>query len=229
MTSISSRQNRADNPLVVPRQDRLDYRGFVDEQTALPDSDTLWGGGCESLQRTAHGFPARFGSAFAHQIATPKKERLDPREAPFSAFVFCDDPNDDNAFGHVVGKWRDAPKLDDILVSTNDVADNGSDYDYGNVTVVPLGYFPAHWGDGIRFATLWFGPDEIPTVEQKPKPRQAIAAELRDAVDAALDVIQAMSKAIRDLGPGHPVIERRCRREITHQHQVIEQIRRLLP
>jgi len=230
MTGFGPHQNKADNPFMVPRQDRLDYRGFIQEQMQLSNTDTTWAAACETLQRTAHGFPARFGSAFAHQIATPAAERIDPREAPFSAFIFVDDPEDSNKDGHVVGKWHDAADVADIVVVSNDVGDDKLSYDPGNVTTVSLGFFPEHWGDTVQYATLWFGPQHIATVDGPPEPtaKQAIKDELHDAIDSAQEVIEMMEKAIHDLGDDHPIAERRCRREISHQRRVIDNLKRLL-
>src|SRR5689334_2269517 len=89
MTSISSLQTNNDNPLLrVPREHKLEFKDFMDRQMKLPESDTRWRGMCESLQRQAHGFDAAFGSAYAHMVAVPKSERMDPREAPRTAFIF---------------------------------------------------------------------------------------------------------------------------------------------
>ncbi len=169
--SVSSMQTGKDSPTVrVPKEHRLDWREFMQDQIQLPEGDERWQGMCESLQRQAHGKPARFASAYAHMVATPDSERMDPREAPVSAFIFIDDLNDNKPFGHVVGKWNKGDgSLGGIPVVTNDVNDSKSGYDPGNVTICPFGWFPAERGIGIKFATLWFGGDDVPEVQQTSK------------------------------------------------------------
>lgn len=228
--SFASKQGRADSPLVVQKDHRLDYRAFINDARALPEGDETWGAMCESLQRQAHGFAAKFGSALAHQIATPKSERIDPREAPFSAFIFVDDPSDSNPFGHIVGKWGDAKAIADIPVSTNDVSDNEAVYDYGNVTVVPLGWFPGHWGDAVQFATLWYGDTSIPLKDPKPSAAEDTEAWVRRAIARAQEVVELMRKALQDNdGRQHPKHEAACKREIAHQKRLVAELRRLLP
>lgn len=228
--SISQRQSRRDSPLVrVPKEHRKDWRGFMNDQIQLSESDTRWQGMCESLQRQAHGFSARFASAYAHMVATPKSERIDPRDAPRTSFIFVDDPRDYNAFGHVVGKWEDAIDLADILVVTNDVNDAESGYDGGNVTVVPLGWFPKYWGDQIQFATTWFGSQEIPQVEPQTGPEDT-ERWIKESIAAAEAVVDLMAKALKDndetKDPRH---EKGIRREIATQRQIIRDLRKLLP
>lgn len=229
--SISQHQSVRDNPhLRVPKEHRQDWRGFMTTQIRLSESDTRWKGMCESLQRQAHGFAAAFASAYAHMVATPLKERVDPREAPISAFVFVDDPNDSNPFGHIVGKWGHGDgTLNDIPVVTNDVNDTKTNYDAGNVTVCPLGWFPNHWGDGVKFATTWFGGTEIPTYE--PESAEEDTAEwVKVAIERARAVIEMMRKALRDNDEStHPRHERALNREIADQQQIIADLRGLLP
>lgn len=218
----------------MPLDDRKAWREFVKAQIALPETDQRWKGMCESLQRQSHGFPARFSSAYAHMIATPKSERLDPRDAPPGAFVFVDDVTDSNRFGHIIGKWAMGPgALEDIPVFTNDVNDAHTGYDAGNVTVCKLGWFPRNWGDSIQFATLWFGNDEIPTVEKRtPNERQRIktAPEIRQAIANAREVIEWMVKARQDNdGKSFPKIEAAITREIKAQKKTIERLQKLLP
>lgn len=230
--SISSKQTKADNPLIrVPKEHRLSWRDFMSKQMTLPESDTRWGAMCEGLQRSAHGFEAAFASAFAHEIATPKSERLDPREAPISSFIFVDDPNDSNPYGHVVGKWGDggSGKLEDIPVATNDVADNKADYDYGNVTVVRLGWFPQHWGDRVQFATLWCGGDEIPSYTPQTG-KEDTARWVKTAIVRAEAVVELMRKARQDNDQKiHPAHERAIQREIDEQNKIVHSLRQLLP
>lgn len=229
--SIAQHQNKRDNPLVrVPKEHRRDWRDFMSLQINLPESDTRWQGYCESLQRQAHGFDARFASAYAHMVATPLNERMDPRDAPISAFIFADDPNDENAWGHIVGKWGHGHgPLDDIRVVTNDVNDRETGYDPGNVTVVPLGWFPRYWGDSIRFATMWFGGDEIPQVEA-PTAKEDTEVWVRKAIEKAQEVIEWMKKALKDNdGKEHPRHERALKREINDQREIIESLRSMLP
>lgn len=231
--SISNNQTRRDNPLLrVPADHRQSWRDFMNTQMKLPESDTRWRGMCESLQRQAHGFPARFGSAFAHMIATPKSERLDPRDAPTGAFIFVDDPRDSNAFGHIVGKWAHNDDVEQTLVVSNDVSDNEAGYDPGNITVVPLGWFPRFWGDSIQFATLWFGGDSVPTV---PVPQPETGPEdtsvwVQKAIDNAQEVVDMMQKARKDNdGAKHPRHERAILREIADQRDIIASLKSLLP
>ena len=229
--SISQHQTGRDNPLLrVPKDHRLEYRDFISTQMKLPETDTRWKSMCESLQRQAHGFDAAFASAFAHMIATPKNERLDPREAPLTAFIFVDDPNDSNPYGHVVGKWgKGDGSLESIPVATNDVSDNEAGYDPGNVTVVPLGWFPAHWGDSIQFATTWFGGTEIPTIEPQTGP-QDTERWVKAAITRAEAVVELMVKARQDNdGTIHPRHEKAITREIQDQRQIIADLRKLLP
>lgn len=231
--SISSKQSGKDVPdKVMPLADRQDWRSFMQAQIDLPESDQRWKGMCESLQRQSHSFPARFASAYAHMIATPKKERLDVREAPVGAFIFVDDPRDSNAYGHIVGKWSYSDDAESIRVVSNDVNDTKSGYDPGNVTVCPLGWFPRFWGDSIRFATVWFGGDRIDT-KLRPAaqpPRVKTAAEVRRAIDAALEVIEWMQKAAKDNdGKQHPAHEKAIRREIADQRKTINRLKKLLP
>ena len=229
--SVSQRQSGKDNPLLrVPKEHRQDWRAFMAAQMTLSESDTRWRGMCESLQRQAHGFAAAFASAFAHQIATPLSERIDPREAPVSAFIFVDDPNDSNAYGHIVGKWgKGDGTLEGIPVVTNDVSDNEAGYDAGNITVCPLGWFPTHWGDSIQFATTWFGGTEIPTVEPQTGP-QDTERWVRAAIERAQAVVELMVKARQDndgkLNPRH---EQAITREIQDQRRIIASLRALLP
>lgn len=229
--SISSQQFGKDNPaLRVPKAHRVDYREFMNVQMRLPEADQTWKGMCESLQRQAHGFEAAFASAFAHMVATPKSERLNPLEAPLTSFIFVDDVNDSNKFGHVVGKWGHAGTLETILVVTNDVDDDESFYDPGNVTVVPLGWFPRHWGDSIQFATLWFGGDEIPNFPAGEGGRVDTEVWVSQAIERAQAVIQLMNKALRDNDeskfPGH---ERAIQREISDQKRIVKDLQSLLP
>jgi len=235
--SISQRQTGQDSPLQhVPRDHRQEWKAFMHDQMSLPESDIRWKAKCEALQRSgheaasppgSHDFDPAFMSAFAHMIATPKSERIDPREAPISAFIFVDDPNDSNPFGHVVGKWDHAKVLEEIPVVTNDVSDNEAGYDAGNVTVVPLGWFPPHWGDAIQFATLWFGAHEIPTVVS---PKQDTAKWIEQSIVRAEGVVELMKKALRDNdGKQHPRHERAIQREIADQRKVIADLRSLLP
>lgn len=229
--SISQRQSGKDTPLLrVPKDHRQDWREFMQAQINLPESDTRWRAMCESLQRQAHRFPARFASAYAHMIATPASERMDPREAPRSSFIFVDDLNDSNAFGHIVGKWGMGPgALEDIPVVTNDVNDSESGYDAGNVTVVPLGWFPKYWGDQIQFATMWFGPQEIPHVTPQTGPEDT-ERWVKASIDAAQEVIELMQKAARDNDEiKHPRHEVAIRREIQDQREIIQSLRKLLP
>lgn len=233
--SISQNQSGKDSPLVVPQSVRSDWRSFMTDQMHLPESDTRWGGMCESLQRSAHAFPGMFASAYAHMVATPVSERIHPLDAPDSAFIFVDDPNDSNRYGHIVGKWGDAKtpgQQDTIPVVTNDVNDTKVSYDYGNVTVCPLGWFPAHWGDAVQFATLWFGPKEIETVAPQPPETGAQDTErwVKAAIDRAEHVIDMMHRAAKDNdGKAHPNHEKAIRREIADQRQIIQDLRKLLP
>lgn len=234
MTSISSLQSSNDNPLLrVPRDHKLEFKDFMSRQMKLPESDTRWRAMCESIQRQAHGFDAAFGSAYAHMVATPKSERMDPREAPRTAFIFVDDPNDSNRYGHVVGKWDvGTGSLEGIPVVTNDVSDSEGGYDPGNVTVVPLGWFPRHWGDAIQFATTWFGGDEIPTFTPAPPEsgKEDTAEWVQVAIERARVVKEMMRKAIRDNNDiTHPAHERALRRELAHQQSVIDSLKQLLP
>lgn len=228
--SISERQTRRDSPLVrVPKEHRKDWREFMQAQMNLPDADTRWRGMCESLQRQAHEFPARFASAYAHMIATPLSERMDPMDAPRTAFIFVDDPKDSNAFGHIVGKWDMADTVAEIPVVTNDVNDSETGYDGGNVTVVPLGWFPRYWGDQIQFATMWFGGDEIPQVKEPTGPEDT-ERWIKESIEAAQAVIEVMRKAARDNDEAkHPRHEKAIRREIEDQRQIIRDLRKLLP
>lgn len=229
--SISQRQTGRDNPLLrVPQEHRQDWRAFLGDQMKLPESDTRWRAMCESLQRQAHGFDAAFASAYAHQIATPLSERIDPREAPLTAFIFVDDPNDSNAFGHVVGKWGHGDgTLENIPVATNDVSDNKAGYDPGNVTVCPLGWFPAHGWGSIQFATLWFGGTEIPTIEPQTGP-QDTERWVKVAIARAEAVVELMVKARQDNdGKVHPRHEQAITREIQDQRQIIASLQALLP
>lgn len=229
--SISQRQSGRDTPLIrVPKDHRQDWREFMQEQMDLPETDVRWKGMCESLQRQAHEFPARFSSAYAHQIATPLSERMDPREAPISAFIFVDDPRDANAFGHIVGKWGAGDgSLESIPVVTNDVSDSEGGYDGGNVTVCPLGWFPRNWGDQIQFATTWFGGDEIPTVTPPTGPEDT-ERWVRESIDAAKEVRRLMHKALRDNDESkHPRHEKAIQRELDAQTKIIQDLRALLP
>lgn len=233
--SISQKQSGKDSLLNldlirVPKDHRQNWRDFMMSQVGLPESDTRWQGMCESLQRQAHGFDARFSSAYAHMIATPRSEQLDPREAPRSAFIFVDDLRDSNAFGHVVGKWGWGDgSLEDIRVVTNDVNDAETTYDPGNVTVVPLGWFPQHWGDSIKFATLWFGPAQVPTIDLESGPEDT-EKWVRASIEAAKEVLELMEKALRDnADERHPRHERAIRREIQAQKDNIKDLKGLLP
>lgn len=232
--SISQRQTKRDRPTIaVPKEHRQDWREFMRAQMALPESDVRWKGMCESLQRQAHGKPAKFASAYAHMIATPKSERIDPREAPRTAFIFVDDLRDSNAFGHVVGKWDMGPgPLNDIPVVTNDVSDNKAAYDGGNVTVCKLGWFPANWGDTIQFATLWFGGDNVPTIKPQT-PKEDTERWVKAAIESAQEVIEMMRKARKDIRPAHTAAavrhEKAIQREIEDQRKNIRDLRRLLP
>ena len=230
MKSISSRQVAADTPLLrVPKSHRKPWREFMTEQMDLPESDQRWGGMCESLQRQAHGFEAAFASAFAHMIATPMSERIHPLDAPVSSFIFVDDPNDSNKFGHVVGKWAHDSVLENIPVVTNDVTDGETGYDPGNVTIVPLGWFPRHWGDAIQFATTWFGGTEIPTFTPGEAQRGTEAWVLK-AIERAQAVVRLMNKALTENDEAkHPRHERAILREIEDQKQIIEDLKSLLP
>lgn len=196
----------------------------------LPEGDTRWRGMCESLQRQAHGFAAAFSSAFAHMVATPPAERIDPREAPISAFIFVDDPADSNAFGHIVGKWGHGDgTLAGIPVVSNDVNDQKTSYDPGNVTVCPLGWFPTHWGDGIKYATTWFGGTEIPTYEPETA-QEDTAAWVEKAIARAEAVVELMRKARRDNDENkHPRHERAIQREIDAQRKIVHDLRALRP
>ena len=229
--SISSQQFGKDTPLVrVPKSHRVDWRAFMRQQFALPESDQRWKGMCESLQRQAHEFDAAFASAFAHMVATPKNERMDPREAPISSFIFVDDLADSNRFGHIVGKWSFGNgSLESILVVTNDVTDDEAGYDPGNVTIVPLGWFEKNWGDSVQFATTWFGGTEIPTFV--PGEAETDTEEwVLVAIERAKAVVEMMNKALRDNDESkHPNHERAIKREIADQRQIIEDLKRLLP
>lgn len=231
--SIANQQTNRDNPLLrVPKEHRVDWREFMRAQMSLSEGDQRWQGMCESLQRQAHGFQARFASAYAHMIATPKSERIDPRDAPVGAFIFVDDAGDSNAYGHIVGKWGHNDDLNKIPVVTNDVTDNESGYDPGNITVVPLGWFPLYWGDSIEFATLWFGPDRIPTepVVKPETPKEDTEEWIRNAIAAAREVIEMMKKARRDNDEDkHPRHERAITREIKDQQEIIALLQKLLP
>ena len=229
--SIAQKQTGLDSPLVrVPKEHRQDWREFMNAQISLPEADTKWKGMCESLQRQAHDFPARFASAFAHMIATPKSERMDPRDAPLTSFIFVDDPNDSNAYGHIVGKWGMGDgSLDGIPVITNDVNDSETDYDGGNVTVCPLGWFPKHWGDQIQFATMWFGQNEIPNVVPQTGPEDT-ERWIKESIEAARATRNLMRKALRDNDESkHPRHERVIQREIDAQTKIIQDLRELLP
>ncbi len=230
--SISQHQSGRDNPLIrVPKEHRVDWRTFMDAQIKLPETDTRWRGMCESLQRQAHGFAAAFSSAYAHMIATPLKERLDPREAPISSFIFVDDPNDSNAYGHVVGKWaHGGGSLEGVLVLTNDVNDTLVSYDPGNVTVASLGWFPEHWGDSIQFATTWFGGTEIPTVEKTETAAEDTAVWINQSISRAEAVVELMKKARKDNDETkHPRHEKAIQREIAAQNDIIYSLKALLP
>lgn len=225
--STKIQQDRRDSPFQrVQKDQRQDYRAFINAQVGLPDHDQRWRAMCESLQRQAHGFVARFASAYAHQVATPPSERIDVREAPNTAFVFVDDPADSNKWGHVVGKWG-KDEAGNILVSTND-ADGP-----GVISIKRLDWFEPNWGDRVQFATLWFGPDTIPLApppEPKPTAKQTTEAQLRSAIDNALEVIELMRKALRDNKEAkHPAHEKAIKREIADQQETIENLRRLLP
>lgn len=232
--SISEVQSRRDTPFIrVPRDHRKDFREFMQTQMALPETDVRWKGMCESLQRQAHNKPAKFASAYAHMIATPLKERMDPLEAPRTAFIFVDDPRDANAFGHVVGKWDMGPgSLNDIPVVTNDVSDTKAGYDPGNVTVCKLGWFPSNWGDSIQFATLWFGGDDVPTVDPQT-PAEDTEKWVQAAIDNCEDTIELMQKALRDVRPTSSAAAARharaIHREIADQRQNIRDLKQLLP
>lgn len=229
--SIASKQSGKDTPLLrVPKDVRLDYKTFMRVQMELPETDTRWQGMCESLQRQGHGKPARFASAYAHQVATPLSERMDPREAPVTSFVLIDDPNDSNRWGHVAGKWGMGDgTLNGIPVVTNDVSDNEAGYDAGNVTVCPLGWFAENWGDSVQFATTWFGGDDIPTYV--PETGKDDTEEfVKASIEAAKVVIEYMHKALRDNNQKeHPAHERALQREIVDQKKIIESLRELLP
>lgn len=229
--SISQKQSGKDDPKVrIPKDHRKSFRDFMRDQMQLSESDTRWSGMCESLQRQGHGKPARFASAYAHMVATPRSERMDPRDAPNSAFIFVDDLNDSNPWGHIVGKWGSGDgDLDSIPVVTNDVNDSESGYDAGNVTVVPLGWFPKYWGDTIKFATLWFGGDDIPIYEVGSGPEDT-EKWVKEAIDRARGVIEMMKKALRDNNEeNYPRHERALLREIADQKAIIEDLKGLLP
>lgn len=232
--TVSSKQTGVDTPaLRVPREHRQSWRGFMQKQMDLPETDTRWEAMCESLQRQGHGFEAAFSSALAHQIATPKSERIDPREAPISSFIFVDDPSDSNRYGHIVGKWAMGPgSLEAIPVVTNDVSDSGGGYDPGNVTIVQLGWFPRYWGDAIQFATTWFGGTEIPTFVPSPKQSgpEDTAEFIKVAIERAQAVVELMRKARRDNDDNaHPAHERAIQREIDAQKKIVADLRKLLP
>lgn len=227
-------QNRKDTPLLhMPLNDRQDWRAFYETQFARPVTDDTWGAMCEGLWRSGHGFPATFGSAIAHQLATPKSERLDIREAPIGSAVFYDDPRDSNPFGHITGLWaRKSPT--DIDVATNDVR-NGS-YEYGSVSVVPHTWFKANWGDDLQFATLWCGPYKVEVVGGKvvpPKPptgRQDTAALVHRAINNAEQVVDLVKKAIKDNdGKIRHQHEVRLHQELRDQQQNLRDLRHLLP
>ena len=229
--SISAQQSKRDNPLLrVPKEHRQDWKSFMRTQMQLSESDERWRAMCESLQRQAHGFQAAFASAYAHQIATPLSERMDPREAPISAFIFADDENDSNRWGHVVGKWGMGDgSLEGIPVVSNDVNDAKTSWDPGNVTIVNLGWFPRYWGDSIKFATTWFGGTEIPTYEPQSG-KEDTAEWVKVAIERARAVIEMMRKAKRDNNEDkHPAHERAIEREIADQQEIIASLRKLLP
>jgi hypothetical protein len=229
--SISQTQSGVDKPdICVPKEHRLSWRGFMRSQMALPESDVRWKAMCEALQRSAHGFQPSFSSAAAHMIATPKSERMDPREAPATSFIFVDDIHDSNFFGHIVGKWGMGDgTLENIPVVTNDVNDDRSAYDAGNVTIVPLGWFPANWGDSIQFATTWFGGTEIPTfVPQSGK--DDTEEWIKVSIERAKAVLEMMRRARHDNDEAKfPRHEKAIQREIDAQLDIIKSLRELLP
>lgn len=229
---FAEKQSGKDGPLRTTTEARTSFKDFMRRQMALSESNETWKGMCESLQRQSHGFAARFASAYAHQVATPRSERLSIKEAPVGAFIFVDDPNDSNRFGHIVGKWAQGETEADTPVVTNDVTDSQSGYDPGNVTVCPLGWFPTHWGDNIRFATVWFGSDSIPLKDDKPP--ESAQQDTRDWIKRSIEraelVIELMKKAIKDNdGRKHPKHEAALKREVEDQRKIIADLKRLLP
>lgn len=229
---FGSKQTGKDSPLKLTNEARLGFKEFMRDQMSLSEGDERWRGMCESLQRQSHGFPARFASAYAHMVATPRSERLDVREAPVGAFVFVDDVNDSNRFGHIVGKWRQDNTVSDTLVVTNDVADNEGGYDPGNVTVCQLSWFQRNWGDSVQFATVWFGDDTIALKDDRPPEtaEEDTKGWVERSIARAEGVIELMKKAVADNdGKEHPNHEAALKREIADQRRIIADLKKLLP
>lgn len=229
-TSFASKQTSRDQQLITDRDDRMDYRSFMKAQFHLSEDDITWGGACESLWRQANGFAATFGSAAAHRAATPMKHRFDPRDAGIGFAVMVDDLNDDNTNGHIVGKWSDADKIEDIICASNDVADGGTGFDFGNVTTINLGWFPKNWGDQIWFATDWCGDDQIVGSHVPQTGRENIETQIRNAITRCRQTLEWLERAKRD-NPDreHPKIEQTLREEVAYQNRQINRLKRLLP
>lgn len=124
-------------------------------------------GQCLKVCRSARNLPARYSSALAAQVATPKTKRVyEISNIKPGMVMFFDDPNDDNPYGHIVTVYAVAPiikSLDDILVWTNSVQANV-------LTKVRASYFKQHWGDQFQFAATWLNGFDLlmPTAPKPP-------------------------------------------------------------
>lgn len=107
-----------------------------------------WYQQCLRLTRTARNIDALYPTAISAQHATPEKYRVYRKiNVKRGMVAFFDDPNDSNPFGHVAtvqGRHPDGS----LYCWSNDIIP-------GKVSLVPLNFFPAHWGDNFQFAATW--------------------------------------------------------------------------
>lgn len=148
-----------------------------------------WRGLCLKLQRQARGLPAVYPSALAAAEATPKSERVTSLQDLRRGMVaYCDDPNDDNPYGHVffiIGK----DNKDQMLTWSNDVRV------LGGVDVVPIEFYSRYWGDRFQFGATWLNGYSFAEFDKPPKEtRGGLGENYQHAIDDVRKAIKTHEK-----------------------------------
>lgn len=141
-----------------------------------------WYQQCLRLTRTARNIGPMFPSAISAQHSTPEKYRVHKLDNVKRGMVaYFDDPNDDNPFGHVV--TVQGRHVDNSPFSwTNDVI-------RGKVSLVPMNYFPTHWGDSFQFAATWLNGVEL-DMPDGGAVQQVARPNIDDAIASLTKVIE---------------------------------------
>jgi len=163
----------------------MTQRSTLETNTWLRAQDrsntSAWRGLCLKLCRSARNIGSMYPSAVSAQHATPAKYRVhDLKDVKRGMVAYFDDPNDSNPYGHIV-TVQGRNKAGQLMCWTNDVAGPGM------VSLTPMSFFPAHWGDEFQFAATWLNGVVLDMPDRKPpKPKEVNIRKAVDRLDQAI-------------------------------------------